>query len=381
MNYYLLPKNTFNIKIRLNYNNIIEPYISNSLNFFLNKKQEQLNKQIVNEDELTNIKNVVNYLNCVFFPNNNFVSRLPQINQIYYELIEVLSVSNIKDILTNKQTLISAHISPNYNITNSLFTSYRSNNSSDISYCCSFQNNFINNLFFLNNDTTNKLDLMYFEFKLSDYKDVRLLSKNIIIILYLICKNLTKGGTIIFKMESCIHKIVIEFLYICSSFFDKMIMIKPVISNVTDNNKFFVCKGFNIDKPLINKLLINLEETVFTYLNNINNMSNIISGVYIDSIIENKIPYYFINKLEELNVVIGQQQIDSLEQTICLIKNKNKEEKIEILRKSNIPKAIQWCEKFNVPHNKFNDKPNIFLKRNDFENININNDNTNNLDI
>ncbi len=379
MNYYLLPKNIIDIKIRLNYNNIIEPYVSNSLNFFLNKKQEQLNRQEINENELTNIKNVVNYLNCVF-SNNNFVSKLNILNQRYYELIEVISICGIKDILINKSTLVSAHISPNYNITNSLFSSYRNNSSTDITYSCGFYYNLINNLFF-NIDNINKLDLLYFEFKETDYKDVRILSKNIIIMLYLICKTLNNGGSILFRMESCIYKIVVEFIYLCSSFFDKTIMIKPVISNVTDNTRFFVCKGFNQEQNIINKLLINLEDVVYTYINNINNSSNIITGVYIDSIIENKIPYYFINKIEELNVVLGQQQIDSLEQAICLIKNKNRDEKIEILRKSNIPKAIQWCEKFNIPHSKLNDKPNIFLKRNDFENINISNDNVNNLNI
>jgi len=31
------------------------------------------------------------------------------------------------------------------------------------------------------------------------------------------------------------------------------------------------------------------------------------------------------------------------------------------LKKSNIQKCIQWCDKFKIPYNKFTDKVNIFL--------------------
>ena len=44
------------------------------------------------------------------------------------------------------------------------------------------------------------------------------------------------------------------------------------------------------------------------------------------------------------------------------MKNKNKEEKIENLKKNNIQKCIQICEKFKIPYNKFAEKVNIFLQ-------------------
>jgi hypothetical protein len=36
-------------------------------------------------------------------------------------------------------------------------------------------------------------------------------------------------------------------------------------------------------------------------------------------------------------------------------------DKIESLKKTNIQKCIQWCEKFKIPNNKFAEKVNIFL--------------------
>jgi hypothetical protein len=44
-----------------------------------------------------------------------------------------------------------------------------------------------------------------------------------------------------------------------------------------------------------------------------------------------------------------------------ILKNKNKEEKIEIIKKSNIQKSVAWCEKYKIPCNKFSEKTNIFL--------------------
>jgi hypothetical protein len=66
-------------------------------------------------------------------------------------------------------------------------------------------------------------------------------------------------------------------------------------------------------------------------------------------------------KINDLNIVMGQQQIESLDQVINIYKNKNKDEKIENIKKSNIQKSVSWCEKFKIPCNKFAEKTNIFL--------------------
>ena len=44
-----------------------------------------------------------------------------------------------------------------------------------------------------------------------------------------------------------------------------------------------------------------------------------------------------------------------------IFKNKNKDEKLETLKRNHIQKCVQWCEKNQLPHNKFTDKINIFL--------------------
>ena len=68
-----------------------------------------------------------------------------------------------------------------------------------------------------------------------------------------------------------------------------------------------------------------------------------------------------MNKIDEMNIIIGQQQLESLDQIINILKNKNREDKIENIKKSNIQKSVNWCEKFKIPCNKFSEKVNIFL--------------------
>ena len=74
-----------------------------------------------------------------------------------------------------------------------------------------------------------------------------------------------------------------------------------------------------------------------------------------------ELPYYFTNKVEEYNSILGQQQIDSIVSTIYLIDNANKYDKIEHMKKKNIQKCITWCQKYNIPYNVILQNNNIFL--------------------
>jgi hypothetical protein len=90
-------------------------------------------------------------------------------------------------------------------------------------------------------------------------------------------------------------------------------------------------------------------------------ISNSNSSSSIESIIDNKLPCYFINKIEDSNINIGHSQIEQLDLILYMIKNKNRDDKIETIKKNNIIKCVQWCEKYKIPYNKCIDKINIFL--------------------
>ena len=81
----------------------------------------------------------------------------------------------------------------------------------------------------------------------------------------------------------------------------------------------------------------------------------------ISSILDYEIPYYFTMKLNDINMIIGQQQLESLNSILNLLKNKNKDDRSDIMKKTNIQKAVSWCEKYKIPCNKFTEKTNMFL--------------------
>ena len=63
------------------------------------------------------------------------------------------------------------------------------------------------------------------------------------------------------------------------------------------------------------------------------------------------IPYIFINRVQELNAIFGQQQIENINTTFSLIESNNSE-KLESYKRNNISKCISWCQKYNIPYNK-----------------------------
>ena len=164
-------------------------------------------------------------------------------------------------------------------------------------------------------------------------------------------------GTSVIKINNILYKAVIDVIFILSGIYDKIFLVKPSISNITNGERYLICKGFNENLLNQSKLLSNIDEKIILKMNN----NELMNNTCITSIIENELPYYLLNKIEESNLVIGRQQLEAYDQIINIFKNKNREEKVENLKRIHIQKCIQWCEKNQLPHNKFIDNVNIFL--------------------
>ena len=71
---------------------------------------------------------------------------------------------------------------------------------------------------------------------------------------------------------------------------------------------------------------------------------------------------YYLSHLVEINAIFGQQQIENIIKTMCLIEQNPLKREYQIQSKnSNIQKCIQWCLKHNIPYNKNLCPKNIFL--------------------
>jgi hypothetical protein len=168
---------------------------------------------------------------------------------------------------------------------------------------------------------------------------------NLITSLQIIIHYLRIHGTVIIKIDSLFDKVTIDFLFIMTNIFTQVYLIKPLLSNILTNDKYIICSKYlgNHNISYINKP---------AFEKNVENVS---------SILYTKIPLFFISKIEEFNAIYGQQQLEAYDHLINIMNNKNKNDKIEILKKLNIQKSISWCEKYHVPCNKFVDKINMFM--------------------
>jgi len=364
MNYYIIPKNYFNINIKLSLtNDNLKPYLSYSLIFYLNELYNQIFK--LQNTENTSEEITIEYINKIVNPfefiHTNVpgsiisVSKVKPDANIFFELMEIFQLFNINEILSAKHKINIAHLTPNYTSTNYLLDMLREDNE-DFIITEDFNFDKLYTMFITNN-FIKKFDLIICEFNADDYTNTKQYIQNMVLIFVIIAKYQSNLGTCIIKIENVFYKAIVDIIFLLTSFYDKIILAKPIISNVTKGERYLICKSFNstiVEQSNVNK---QLNEHILTKLNN----TEIVSNKYIESLINDDIPYYFLNKLEESNAIIGQQQLDAYDQIINIFKNRNRDEKIENLKRQHIQKCIQWCEKNQLPHNKFIDKVNIFL--------------------
>ena len=87
-------------------------------------------------------------------------------------------------------------------------------------------------------------------------------------------------------------------------------------------------------------------------------------NIMLSEFLDIKMNHFFINKIQEINSIIGNKQIKNILTTMKLIENNEKKnEKIASFKNENVQKCISWCIKNNIPYNKKFRPANIFLNR------------------
>lgn len=356
MSYYLLPKihNDITICPTLSTCPLI-PYTSFALLNYFNEEMILLNKLCVDHRDfdgitIDNILKLINPYEFVFskVPGSKYsVSKLKPKSSIFYDLLEILNNSNIFEPFKNSD-ITTLHITDNYN---------------DSLYCYELLRETKNdvNVYFpeLCDDvyvspTNKKVDVFFYEMNNENTKNINKYTIYLLKAVLLILKRQGVNGTSIIKIDSVFHKSIIDILFILNTLFEKTYIIKPSTSNITSFEKYIVCKCFILNEKKQNTY----EKIICTISNFIKNYSDELNII---SILNEDLPYYFINKIDDMNNIIGQLQLETFDQAVNIFKNKNRDEKIESIRKSNIQKSVNWCEKHKIPCNKFTEKTNIFL--------------------
>jgi cap1 methyltransferase len=177
-----------------------------------------------------------------------------------------------------------------------------------------------------------------------------------------------RGGTFVLKIFDIFHLTTIEMLYLLNVFYDDVTICKPKTSRFANSEKYVVCKRFLYKDTscFYNEFLTMFKEMRDPKYNN----KEIVSLLNMD------IPLSFMKEIEELNCIFGKKQLNTIHNTLMMIQER-RSEKIERLRKANIEKCIQWCNRNNIPCNNCFKPQNIFKKNISRENYIVNNEQVN----
>ena len=350
MSYYILPKNINTINVNPISSNIeCKPYISYSFLTYYLEIKEQIVEMFASDVDISNnafeeaIK-IINPYEFIFskVPGSKFsVSKLKPTSNLFYDLFEILNNLNFFDNFKS-QPIKSLHVTKNYNDSVECYEMFREG--------CEDEIITLNDINVDNNLCENAFEYMFFETLSSNG---RAYFTSLINVVITILKSQKCNGNSIIKIREAHYKPVLDCIYLLSSLFDKVYIAKPNTNNVTSLDRYIVCKSFKYNENYRSYLKLNAIKLV-VFLKKLEDKCII-------DILGFDVPYYFKNKIDDINIIIGQQQIEALDQIICIFKNKNKNDKIESIKKSNIQKSVSWCEKYKIPCNKFTEKINIFL--------------------
>lgn len=302
MTYYIIPRshNLLELKpITLD----IEPYTyaTHSVYYHSSKLQIQLNKHNSNaftvEEKLEILK------------SNN--------NNTFHELMEICTSFNLfNDVYIDK--MISLHTGNACADSKNCLISIREENaqSSTVDYISLFETMHHEPLYTITND------FRYHYIYLGGDKGANSLEKYILNLckgVMIILKYQEVGGFCVFKFDHMFHKAVLDIVYILSGIFEKVYIMKPTASDPTSFDRYVVCKKFLLDDYKKQQY----KEYYFELGKFVNDFMREKHHYFISQILDMKLPNMFINKINDINVIIGQQQIDTMINHINILKSKN----------------------------------------------------------
>ncbi len=191
-----------------------------------------------------------------------------------------------------------------------------------------------------------------FDFSI-DFNKQELLSVKLILaqILYAIIMQKQKGYFII-KFFDIFYKPTCDMIFFLSFFYEKIYIMKPNTSRFANSEKYIICKNFR-DKT-------NKQELIHLFKPIIHKIKEC---SYITQFLNINLPNIFVSKIEEINSILGQQQLEYILTTLQLLESNTSSDKLEQLKQNNIQKCTTWCTKFNIPYHKIIQQTNIFLER------------------
>ena len=386
MNIFLIPKiidnvNLENISVKIsktrhnndnnNDNNNSNIIISKTLYKYLTDIKNQIDKYIDTWDIYKKYTNPNEYIHTIVPEKKTSVSKHKPLSRSFYKFIEICNTFNI--LPEKHETINSFHLAEgpggfieaiihlhNNENDNYIGMTLQSNNP-DIpgwkksqDFLRKHKNISLENgpkkngdLFELENleycykEYKNKFDIVTgdggFDFSINFDNQEQQSSKLIFAqILFALCTQ-KQGGIFIIKFFDTFTKISLDMLYILSSYYKTVNIIKPNTSRMANSEKYVVCEGYKNNNYSLVEYFIKIYPRIID------------KDYSLISILNLSLPYYFINKIEDYNAILGQQQIENINSTINKIINKDTgQDNIKELISINVTKCVNWCTRHNI---------------------------------
>lgn len=209
------------------------------------------------------------------------------------------------------------------------------------------------NLLFCYNNHSNSMDLVTADGGIdfsANFDDQEISATKLLLAQILYAIILQKNeGTFIIKFFDTFTYPTIQLIYLLKRFYQEVCICKPNTSRFANSEKYIICNKF---KYTDTKVFV---EKFCTILDQIKNNDD-----YITSIININIPLQFSSYIEDCNILLGKQEITTINQTLQLM-DLPKTHKINKFIKQNLQKCIQWCSAHYIPINDVFISTNIFL--------------------
>lgn len=399
MSYYKLPKINNNIQekdIILDFykftnesdndiNSLL--FVNESLHHYLYLSKKQISKNFKEWDIYKKYTNPYEFIHTCY-DNTHCISKVRPLSRAYYKMIEIIKYFNLFDNYKNKP-IKSFHLAEGPGGFIEAFVNTRQNKA-DIYYGMTLINSSNNipgwkksksfleknknviielgttqngdlyaydNLNYIIKNHNNSCDIVTgdggFDFSVDFSKQeinaLRLIYSQILYALIL-QKN---GGTFILKIFDLFNKSTIDLIYILRLLYEDVYITKPKTSRYANSEKYIVCIHYKreIFNKLSNKLM-----NIFRIFEKVD-----FEKYTITSFLSKNYSLDFKKSIQEINSIIGEQQLSVINNTIILIKKTNiNNNRLELEKKNNIQKCIEWCIEHNIPYNDYK-KSNIFM--------------------
>lgn len=387
MSYFLFPKIPDNQLIDtlifpcFDNDNSKKPSINKTLTYYLIKSKTEIDNRQIEWDRIKKFTNPYEFIHTVIPGMKTAICRHLPLSRSYFKMIEICGLLNLLDDYVRPINCFSLAEGPGgfiealcemrenskdkyYGMTllrdDTSIPGWKKSKAFLIKYSNVYLENgdtedgdILNekNLIYCYKKYQNSMDLITgdggFDFSL-DFNRQETVSSKLIFAQISFAIGMQKiGGNFIIKFFDTFTKVSIDMIYLLLNLYENVYIMKPNTSRPANSEKYIICKNFRQKntKELIDKcceILKNLE-----YKN-------------LASLFNEELPYIYISRLEELNAILGQQQIENITLTLNLIDN-YKNDKLESIKKNNIQKCIVWCQKYKLPYYKCSITNNQFL--------------------